>query len=247
MNTKIVSGINLASAIITITVFFLGFLSNENYLFYALITFIIFLLSLLALVLYGIHKFISTHHENGHIVKSAFSTYISLDGKRISYDSFLHIQCKKIWMEKYDWKYNWTGEDIPVIKSKIQKIDRLIDAKDQYKFATAILKFSKPILYNETIPVHFSSIMNDDRCVSKTHLLQRVTNPTDIVSFKAILPYKKSATNAILERKKINSTVDNEYELIDYISFNAETKSYSTELVSPEIGYFYRLRWERYK
>lgn len=247
MKTLLISAANLLATALTIIAFFLGFLSNEKYLQYSLITFVVFLLLLLVLIFYGIHKFMTTHNENGHIVKSAFSTYISYDGKKIEYESFFHIQCKKLWMDKYNWRYNWTGNDTPVVESKIQKVVESIVAKDKYNFATAVLKFNKPIVYNETLPVHFSSIMNDEDCVSKTHLLLRVTNPTDIVSFKAILPYKERASNAILERKKIDALVDTDFELIKYIPFNTETKSYSSELVSPEIGYFYRMRWERYE
>lgn len=46
-------------------------------------------------------------------------------------------------------------------------------------------------------------------------------------------------------RKKINPKKPEDYEEIDIVSFDSSTKSYDHTLLDPDVGYYYKLLWER--
>lgn len=160
---------------------------------------------------------------------------------------FKLIQAKRPLLTEYDWGFKWSGSHLPIITSDYQNVKDVLDEKDPGKYDKAVLKFSKPLYYNQTTVVHFKAIADDSDHKSGTYVESKVKYEVDVIHYRIVLKHKAENfdTNAIIERKKIKSDVGSKYEKIKEIPFDKGTKSYEYHLFSPEIGYYYRISWVR--
>jgi hypothetical protein len=120
----------------------------------------------------------------------------------------------------------------------------IYDDKNPSNYDRAILKFKNPLKFNDSCVLHFKADLDDTDQKSDTYVSNRILKPVDVIHLRVILKHKSNSSNAVLERKKIDSVSQNFIELKE-IAFDLNSKSYEHHLLNPEVGYIYRLRWER--
>lgn len=222
------------------------FIADKLALFIALAFFCLMLLTFTIYLIYTLYKVLDikqTDHEN----RSTFIKYETLDGNCITYETYKLIQVKKPVLTEMDYNFKWTGTHLPKITSDLQEVINIVDEHDPTKYDRALLKFKKPIYYNQSCVLHFKAILDDVDKVSLPHVETRVTSEVDIIHYRIILKNKplEFSKNAILEKRKITSAINASFEKIKEISFDSTTKSYEYHLLNPEIGYYYRISWKK--
>lgn len=196
-------------------------------------------------LLYSIHKILEVRdieHEN----KSTFIKYQTDDGNKIIYETYKLIQCKKPLLTEFVYNFKWTGTHMPVIYSDLQEVFNIVDENDNTKYDKAVLKFKKPLYYNQNTVIHFKADLNDTDKVSKPYVETRVTEEIDIIHYRIILKHLSDdySKNAVLKKAKINSNTSPTFEKQCEIAYDQSTKSYEYHLLKPDIGYYYRITWE---
>jgi len=214
----------------------------------SLIAIIFFLLAILCSIWYTINKFLQNNYPKEFLILSQFSKYIYKDETHMTLDAYRLIQSKKTFLSSCNWGFSWTGKHDPIIKSDLQKCDgKIIKSSSNGGYDHILLKFDKPLFYNESAVVHFHADMIDTEGIAQPHLDIKIEEPRSVVDYRVILAYKDSSfnKNATFKRRLIHSSTPNEFEEIAVVPFNAISKSYDYVLTNPEIGYFYRLEWEK--
>ena len=222
------------------------FIADKWAVFVALTFFCLMLLVFTSYLIYALYRILDikqTDHEN----RSTFIKYETLDGNNITYETYKLIQVKKPVLTEMDYNFKWTGTHLPIVTSDLQEVVNIVDEQDPTKYDRALLKFKKPIYYNQNCVLHFKATLDDADKHSQPHVETRVTSEVDIIHYRIILKNKSAeyTQNAILEKCKINSNVSTSFEKIREIPFDSITKSYEYHLLNPEIGYYYRIRWEK--
>lgn len=225
---------------------FLLFTANSTAVFIALTFFCLMLLTFTSYLIYALYKILDirqTDHEN----RSTFVKYETSDGNTIIYETYKLIQVKKPVLTEMEYNFKWTGTHLPTVTSDLQEVINIVDEQDASKYDRALLKFKKPIYYNQNCVLHFKAQLDDVDKVSAPYVETRVTSEVDIIHYRIILKNKSSrfGQNAILERRKINADVSISFEKIREIPFDKDIKSYEYHLLNPEIGYYYRIRWDK--
>lgn len=221
------------------------FISNKNSVLIALTFFCSMLLIFTISLLYTLFK-ITGLSRTDFDSKSTFVKYETIDSKNITFEIFKLIQSKKPILSDYKFNFKWSGTKMPEITSNLQEVINVMDLQDPTKYDKAILKFGKPVYYNQNQVIHFKANLNDVDKQSNTYVSNRITQEVDIIHYRIILKYKPVDydENAILEKRKINS-IDANYEKVDEIGFDFDTKSYEYHLLSPDLVYNYRITWNR--
>ena len=203
-------------------------LSNKNATIVALMAFCLFLLIILTGVLLGI----ASQTDDG--IKSTFET-------------FRLIQCKRIFLSQIEYRFKWSGTIMPRIFSNSQRIENIKHYSDAQQWDSAILRFKKPLTYNESTVVHIKTENDDHDGTAKPFIYCKLESPIDIMQFRVLLAYKPTGytEKAIFERKLIDQEIDAEFEYIESIEFNSLYKQYYHVIVDPAPGYIYRLRWKK--
>lgn len=227
---------------------FIIFLSDRNAVFIALGFFCLMLLVFTIYLIFILYKLIKNTRGNlDHENRSTFIKYETEDGNKITYETYKLIQCKTLIMTEMDYSFKWSGTHMPIISSQLQKVKDIFDKKDPNNYDKAILKFNRPIHFNENIIIHFKAELDDSDRKSIPCVETRVTDEIDIIHYRIILKNKPNSfnSNAILERRIMNSTIITDFEKVKEIAFDKKTKSYEYHLLKPEINYFYRIRWSK--
>ena len=86
--------------------------------------------------------------------------------------------------------------------------------------------------------------LDDTDKKSDTFLSSRILQPVDVIHFRVVLKYRDDFENAILEKISMSSVLS-KYEKIREIAFDKETHSFEHHLLTPDVGYIYRIRWNR--
>ncbi len=224
---------------------FLFFVTTKWAVIVALGFFCIVLLSFTIALIHTLLRLINLGN-NEFESKSTFVKYETLDGKNIVFETYKLIQAKKTMLTEFSFSFKWSGSIMPTVNSDIQNVINIVDDQDPSKYDKALLKFKKPLYFNENEVIHFKAILDDTDKQSGTYVSNRIIQDVDIIHYRIILKYKSADydLNAILERKKINA-INSNYEKLKEIAFDNITKSYEYHLLKPEINYNYRIRWER--
>lgn len=219
--------------------------SNQTNAIIALSFFCAALIVLLISILYAIHCFIKKENENNHIKVSVFTKFETIDNTHSIFETYRVIQSKRLVLTEINQMFKWSGSRLPKVSSKFQEVKDVITEKQDYD--KAILRFKRPLLYNETGVVHFRAETDDFDNKAKPHLDYKVAAPINIIHYRVILKHKNSEFNAPAKilRKPIYSKHPADYEEIGSVTFDERAKSYEYYLTNPEIGYFYRLQWEK--
>lgn len=180
---------------------------------------------------------------------ASFCFYKTEDGINISCDTKRIIQSKSLCLSEIDHKFKWTGRNTPKFSAEPHHIvaTTKTTGSGDYAFDVNKVKLDKPLLYNETGVICVNAIVEDKEKISGPFLSHRVDFPVELLVFSILLGDKSSkfCENAILSRKKIDSMISNDYELIKEISFEQKHKRYYVELKNPDVGYYYKIEWKR--
>jgi len=218
--------------------------SNKDHTLIALVVFIIFLLILLIYIFFILGKVLNLRNESGFLRYATILKYSTLDGKNIVFESYRFIQCKDLLLSEYEHKYYWTGSQKPKISSNNLNFVSLIENPQEYDVAK--FRMETPLKYNETGVLNIKMDINDSDKKSSTHLEMTVREPVRFFQFRVELKHSiGDRENAILKRKKVSNASSGSYKEVCTVSFDAHTKSYEHILTSPEVGYAYRLEWNR--
>lgn len=212
----------------------------------ALVIFCAFLLSVLALILVGIHKFIKKENEENYKKISAFTSYETTDGIHGTYEIYKIIQSKRLFLSEVDHNFKWSGSKEPKISSNLQEIKHKPQIiPDDYD--KVVLHLKQPLHFNETGTIHFKAETDDFDSKAKPFLDHKVNCEMNLVQFRVTLKNKDDSYSkpAKFMKKPITSNVSTDYTLCESIEFDSKSKSYQYNLTNPEIGYFYRLEWEK--
>lgn len=221
------------------------FIKNEQAVWIALVFFCVVISAFCIALILTLLKLVSLKN-NDFDSKSTFVKYETTDGNIINFEVYKLIQSKKTILTEHNYNFKWSGSILPKIQSDLQEVINVVDEQDPSKYDHAILRFKKPVYFNDNEVIHFKAILDDTNKASDTHISNRIFQEVDIIHYRVILKYKNGDynVNAFLERKKLNSINDN-YEVIREIPFDGSTKSYEYHLLKPQIGYIYRIRWVR--
>jgi hypothetical protein len=225
---------------------FIVFIKETWAVYVALSFFCSIIVIFVSYLIYAIFKMLEirgTDHEN----RSTFIKYETADGNIITYETYKLIQVKKPLLTEMDYSFKWTGTHLPIVTSDLQEVVNIVDEQDPNKYDRALLKFKKPVYYNQNCVLHFKATLDDVDKHSQPHVETRVISEVDIIHYRIILKNKSSEynQNAILQKCRINSNVSTSFEKIREIPFDSLTRSYEYHLLNPEIGYYYRISWEK--
>ncbi len=222
-------------------------LSNKNATIIALATLNLCLLLITISIVRTIDKMIHQNYGKDYRSISSFYIYQTDDGERSTFETFRLIQCKRMFLSQIEYKFKWSGTLMPRIISKSQIIENIVHNDDAQQWDTAILKFKKPLIYNESTVVHVKTENDDHDGTAKPYIYCKLETPIDIMQFRVLLAYKSADYNekAIFERKQISQEIDLDYEYLESIDFNSLYKQYHHVVVDPLPGYIYRLRWKK--
>lgn len=193
-----------------------------------------------------LNKFIEQAHAEDFLKLSFFSTFIQLDDTKSTYDGYRLIQSKRPVLKEVPWGFKWTGSKLPKISSTLQECNGQINL-NKNGYDNVVLQFRKPLRYNETAVLHFHAEMNDIDGTAQPHLDVKIESPFSMVHYRVVLCNKEPQFNrkAKFMRMPIQSGSPSKYETLDMITFNSTTHSYEHVLTNPEVGYYYRLEWEK--
>ena len=224
------------------------FTSNTYAVLIALAFFCLMLLAFTSYLIYFLFKILKLNNGNAdHENRSTFIKYETTDGKQIVYETYKLLQCKKPILTEMDYNFKWSGSIMTKVTSDLQDVINIVDEKNPDMYDKAILKFKKPLHYNQNSVLHFKAELDDVDGKSLPHVETRVTDEIDIIHYRIILKHKSETydKNAILERCKMNSNMSSNFEKIKEIAFDKNTKSYEYHLLNPEVQYYYRITWEK--
>lgn len=215
---------------------------------YLALDLIVFCIILITYKIYAVlNAMIKLKYPDGYSRISTFARYTTPDGRFIDYELYKHIQVKKFILSEYKNGFKWTGTNPPKITSNLQKVGPL-EINDG-KYDNVCLNFKKPLMYNDVEVINIRMELNDPDEKSSTHLEFKVKDPIQLVSWRVELGHFPSnhTPKALFLRKKIDSDMSEDYSVIESIAFDPHTKSYEHEITNPEVGYYYKLEWERPK
>jgi hypothetical protein len=204
------------------------------------------LLAFTTSLIYALFKIIDTRTHK-YDSKSTFVKFEATSKKLSSYEVYKLIQSKEPITTELEYPFKWSGTFLPVITSNLQTVFNVVDEKESNKYDKAILKFKKPVYFNEDYVIHFKAEINDSDNKGLPYVQNRIKQDVDIIHYRVILKYKSNRynKNAILERQELNTKISDNFEKIADVSFDNATKSYEYHLLNPEIGFLYRLSWEK--
>ena len=123
-------------------------------------------------------------------------------------------------------------------------MEHVLDSENSSVYDKAILKFSKPLNYNDSCVINFKAELDDTDKQSETYISNRIIRPVDVIHYRIVLRHKEVNANAIIERRKIES-VSQTFNEVRQVAFYKTSKSYEYPLLNPELGYIYRIKWNR--
>ena len=227
-----------------IGVFYLFFTDKENGVI-ALCAFCVFLFFLLVAIWLGIYKLIRKEHPIDYKKITVFTSYETNDGIHGIYEVFKVIQSKRLILHQIEHNFKWTGSKMPEVSSELQEIKEVKESTAN-EYDKAILLLKRPLGYNETGTIHFKALTDDFDDKAQPHLDFKVDNVVNVIHFRVTLKHKENFSQpAKLLKKPIESKIPAEYEQYGSVSFDKQSKSYQYYLTDPEIGYYYRLEWEK--
>lgn len=231
---------SLASIIGLIVVF----CAKDYAVIIALITFCIALIILLIAGLVSINKIIIRNYPNEYKKISSFYNFQCDDGIHSTFETFRLIQCKRSLLTELEYQFKWSGNITPKVSSENQRIEILSD-KDENGYTTSLIKFKKPLTYNETTVLHIKTENDDADGAALPYLSCKIDTPIDIMQFRILLAYKPDdySKPAYISRRRLNSNED--FQIIGSAAFNQRYKQYFYILARPDTGYIYKIEWDK--
>jgi len=228
----------------------LGFLiiavSQKNQALIALISLVIFLVAILIRLFVFFDRFLQLSNTLGHESLATYLYYKTDDGKIIHHQIYKHLVCKNTVMYEHTHNFNWTGPIPPIISS--DTMDFLHVAKNtKNNQDQAIFKFRRPIFFKEFAIAHIRMFCDDTRQVSDTRVVGYVRETLPLLDFTIELGYKTGSVvkDAVLSKRPLNTHFEAPYEFVELVPFDRNNNSYKKTIHNPELGYAYKIEWER--
>lgn len=220
-------------------------LSDKEATLIALATLCLCIILILIGIMLAIKKILNQNYGKEYKGISSFYVYQTDDGEKSTFETYRLIQCKRMFLSQIEYKFKWSGSIMPKIWSNSQIVDNIVHHEDPQQWDSAILKFKKPLTYNESTVVHIKTENDDHDGTAKPYIYCRLESPIDIMQFRVLLAYKPDdcVEKAIFERKLISQEIDTDYEYMESVPFNPLYKQFYHVVVDPSPGYVYRLRW----
>ncbi|HOZ68690.1 MAG TPA: hypothetical protein PK328_04985 [Chitinophagaceae bacterium] len=234
------------SAIASIIALVFVFITDKWSIIISLSLFWLIVVILFLRILWVINRYIIAKNPDEILRTSTFITYRTNDGVNIEFETYRHIQSKRLILYEFDHGFKWSGSKLPTFESKLQDVASVTQSAPG-QWDKAVLLFKKPLLYNESAMVHFLAKMNDADGKSLPYVEVKVVQSIDVIWFRIVLrhkimPYNKTAT---LKRKSANSVTNAEYEILEAVPFDQVSMSYEYPLITPTPGYYYRIDFEK--
>lgn len=246
MNPKVLFWFNGIAGISSIVGVLLAIFNDRISAYIAVISFVLFLISIIILLWYWIFHVVHQEFPQEYIRLSVFSSYETSDGINGIYERYRTIQSKCLALSGIDFQFKWTGTKAPIISSNLQTVvgTPIDGGKDYDKIRLA---FKNTLLFNETAIIHFRAEVEDIDQRAIPMDCYKVETPIPLIHYRITLKHKPDnyCVPARLQRCLIKSSVRTDFEDIKTVPFDASTKSYQYDLINPEVGYFYRIIWER--
>lgn len=231
------------AALASLVGFFVVFINDKDKIFWSFVFFNFLLLVLIGSSIYTILRLLNKSTSDFES-KSIFVRFKTLDGHNISYEVYKLIQCKRPILSEYNYSFKWSGTNQPKINSDLQTVIDVMDFNNPSNYDKAILKFEKPLIFNESCVIHFKADLDDADKQSGTYVSNRIIRPVDVIHYRILLRHKDDNPNAIIERKKIDA-VTQDFNKVREVPFDKTSKSYEHPLLNPDLGYIYRISWIR--
>ncbi|WP_322997926.1 hypothetical protein [Castellaniella sp.] len=188
-------------------------------------------------------------YKSGFLPIASSTRFSTSDGKHYTYEQFRHIQVKKPYMRFFEHKFVWTGTNVPVVSSDLQRVKQpeVMEMEHGSHGHCVKLEFLSTRIYNDAEVVHINMAVDDSDQRASPHISQKVEEPVRLLSWRIELLHATQSyykNKAELTRKPIDKPGANK-ESIKSINFDVASKSYSANLPNPEPGYAYTLSWER--
>lgn len=211
----------------------------------ALGTIILFQVALLAIVYSALNGYARTRYPDGYSPISTFARYTS-DGKFVRYETYKHIQCRKLVMSSFSHGFKWTGSRAPAVTSRLQRVRTRTEGGPN-DYDRVELEFSRPVLYGEPVVLHHSMEMDDSDGASAPYVEFRVQEPVQLIAWRIELRHlpRNHRKEARLTRRRIGAQINVRPEHVAHVPFDPLSRSYEHHVTRPEPGYLYCLEWER--
>jgi hypothetical protein len=198
-------------------------------------------------VLKTVREVLTLKYPKGHTRLATFVRYTCLDGKTIEY--FVHrvIQAKQPYLSRVEHGFKWSGTKQPIITCEPHTLSGVNYHGSEIEYDQVHVQLKDPILYNQVVVVPIKMVIDDSDHKSEPFVMQRVDEPSQLVSWRVELGAEKDRTSspARLMRKALGSKHEAKWELMRQVEYHPIRKSYETELIHPQLGYHYRLSWDR--
>jgi hypothetical protein len=223
--------------------FIIYFIKEPWAIIFAISLFTLFLLGVFIKFILILNTFLSSKTSEGYLKFATYLRYSTLDGIHIHYELHKYIQCKRLIMDAHHHDFFWTGSKAGVISSTQQQYVKTIPPANDANLFQAVLKFKKPLIYNEVAIVEFIMDMDDFDHTSKKHCGQTVKENIHLISFVIELKHLKQCKDARMCRRVLNTDYPRDDENFDYVPFDVKSRSFHYNLFNPEPGYNYRIDW----
>ena len=225
------------------------FVNNKLACIIALIVFCVGFIFIIYGIMKAINKMVleNSDKEYKSIATALVYQTTSPDGRKSTLETYRMIQCKRLFLTEIHFNFKWTGTKQPQLSSNAQIIENVHHDEDGNKWDDAIVKFTKPLRYNECTVINIKTENDDFDDTAQPWLSCKLSAPIEMLVFRILLSHKPDnyADPAVFERKKIDADIDGDYKYIERIEFDQKNKQYSFSKVNPEPGFIYRLKWEK--
>lgn len=157
-------------------------MSDKNATIIALITLCLCMLIVLIGIILAFDKMLRQNYGKEYRSISSFYVYQTDDGVKSTFETFRLIQCKRMFLSQIQYKFKWSGSLMPKIWSKSQIIENIVHHDDTQQWDSAILKFKKPLMYNESTVLHIKTENDDYDGTAKPYIYCRLESPIDIIN-----------------------------------------------------------------
>lgn len=164
-------------------------LSDKEATLIALATLCLCIILILIGIMLAIKKILNQNYGKEYKGISSFYVYQTDDGEKSTFETYRLIQCKRMFLSQIEYKFKWSGSIMPKIWSNSQIVDNIVHHEDPQQWDSAILKFKKPLTYNESTVVHIKTENDDHDGTAKPYIYCRLESPIDIMQFRVLLAY----------------------------------------------------------
>lgn len=191
-------------------------------------------------------KYLILNHSGDYKKFTYCGCFTSDDGCKGRFDVTRVIQSKRPELVEYKERFKWHGKGYPKISGNHKHdIDNIVKSNDPGIFDEMRIVFDNPLSFNESTVLRTSYEGNYHDC-SPVFCIP-VKEPIQLIQFRISLGFKNkgNVSPAKLEKRRIGQNVSGQMTLVSEISFDKQHRTYEYELLNPDVGYEYRLSWDK--